>query len=96
MSKTHSAPKPMKGDICIHDADLTHVRGVSPHYWKLVNGVIFPMNTEEQATKNINYDSFRIFKTIRVPVSKRDVLIALASFAFGILVSCLIIKHGGK
>ena len=53
-----------KGDIVFENPDLSRVRGISPHYWKLVgDNLIFPMNIAERSVKNATHRKhYRSFK----------------------------------
>lgn len=35
----------------VKDPDLSQVKGVAPHFWKLEGGAILPMTPEEQAVR---------------------------------------------
>jgi hypothetical protein len=62
---------------CVIDPDLTLVRGVAPHYWKLVNGVIKPMTPGECNARNERLAV--VDNEIPVPPSKSVVEVVVSS-----------------
>lgn len=44
-----------KNDVILENPDLQFVVGISPHYWKLVDGRVFPMNMAERALKRATH-----------------------------------------
>jgi len=53
-----------KGDILLENPDLSRVRGISPHYWKLMGkNLIFPMHSAEKVIKHATHRAhYRSFK----------------------------------
>jgi len=73
-------------DIYVPDADLRYVIGVSPHYWKCVEGIILPMNEEEKRKKDKVLHAINKSYVIKENASKRQMILGiLAGFVAGIV-----------
>lgn len=42
---------------CVIDPDLEAVRGIAPHFWKLVDGKVLPMNEREQKARLAHHEA---------------------------------------
>jgi len=73
-------------DIYVPDADLRYVAGITPHYWKIVEGVILPMNAEEIRKKDKILHAINKSYVIKENASKRQMILGiLAGFVAGII-----------
>lgn len=73
-------------DILVEDADLQYVSGISPHYWKVVEGTILPMNVEERKKKDKVLHAINKSYVIKENASKRQMIVGiLAGFVAGII-----------
>jgi hypothetical protein len=85
------APKTWKAvagedDILIENADLQFVYGVSPHYWKLVEGVILPMNAEEKAKNDNVLHKIQKSYVVKQNATKQQMIMGiLLGFVVGML-----------
>lgn len=74
-------------DILVEDADLQYVNGISPHYWKVVDGnKILPMNVEERKKKDKILHAINKSYVIKENASRRQMIVGILSgFVAGIL-----------
>jgi len=73
-------------DIYVPDADLRYVTGVSPHYWKIVEGVILPMNAKEKKNKDKILHAINKSYVIKENVTKRQmIMVVLLGFVAGVI-----------
>lgn len=87
--------KMAKGDIVIENPDLQYVTGLSPHYWKLVDGRIFPMNAAERALKHSTHAKhYKTFKGVAWGRILERVLLEIFVFAMGAITIYLLIRKG--
>jgi len=92
----NQSPKKLsKSDIIIEDPDLQYVTGLSPHYWKLVDGRIFPMNAAERALKGATHAKhYKSFKGTSWKRVGERIFLELLVFAMGAFTIYLLIRKG--
>ena len=65
------------------DPDLTQVRGIPPHYWKLEKGVVVPMSKSERERRDLEHVNNKVdneIKTVKpkYPNKYLDILLGIA------------------
>lgn len=88
-------PMVKKGQVLIENPDLQFVTGVSPHYWKLVDGRIFPMNQAERTLKHATHvKHYRKFNAVHWGKIGERVFWCSVFFVGGAVLSYYLIKKG--
>lgn len=94
---SNQKPKKLgKADIILENPDLSRVVGVSPHYWKLVEGnIIFPMNAAERAWKDrMHPKHYKKFKGYNYKKIIGHFLFVSMCLLFGMAICYVLIKQG--
>lgn len=84
-----------KGDVILENPSLDLVVGISPHYWKLVDGRIWPMNAAERTLKHATHEKhYRKFNATHWGKIFERFFWASVMFILGGLVGYYLIKTG--
>jgi len=83
-------------DKVIEDPDLSRVIGISPSYWKLVDGKhVFPMTADERRAKNQkHHGTLRHFRTHHLHSKLLSAVLGFAMIIVGGLTMFYLIKKG--